>query len=137
MEHPRRQHDGCGGHDAELIATLQHDGLALGRALRALLIIPLRRHIFKDADVADGAGRHAVARAHHSPFSFPSPTRGRLDQTNCTAMPPSWPKSACSVSPLRAWTTRVNEPASTKCPGSSATPCWPSLLASQATPIAG
>ena len=34
--------------------------------------------------------------------------------TNCTAMPPSAPKSACSVSPLCANTTRVNEPASTR-----------------------
>ena len=49
-------------------------------------------------------------------------------------MPPSAPKSACSVSPLLANTTRVNEPASTRWPGSSATPWLPSLLASQATP---
>src|SRR5580658_839706 len=58
-------------------------------------------------------------------------------QTNCTASPPSWPKSAWSVSPLRANTTRVNDPARIRCPGSSVTPCWPSLLASQATPRAG
>src|SRR5712672_4587746 len=58
-------------------------------------------------------------------------------QTNCTAMPPSGPKSACSVSPLPANTTRVNEPASTMWPGSSVTPWAPSLLASQATPNAG
>src|SRR5262245_30958503 len=57
--------------------------------------------------------------------------------TNCTAMPPSGPKSACSVSPFWANTTRVNEPASTQWPGSSATPCAPSLFASQATPSAG
>src|SRR5712692_3444171 len=56
---------------------------------------------------------------------------------NCTAMPPSGPKSACSVSPFCASTTRVNEPASTIWPDSSGTPCDPSLLASQATPSAG
>src|SRR4051812_12277551 len=33
--------------------------------------------------------------------------------TNCTAIPPRGPKSACSVSPFWAKTTRVNEPAST------------------------
>ena len=52
-------------------------------------------------------------------------------------MPPSGPKSACSVSPFCANTTRVNEPASTIWPGSSAWPCGPILLASQATPSAG
>src|SRR3974377_2180625 len=52
-------------------------------------------------------------------------------------MPPSVPKSACKVSPLRACTTRVNEPASTRCPTSTGTPCWPSLLASQARPPGG
>src|SRR5229473_2304387 len=56
---------------------------------------------------------------------------------NCTAIPPSAPKSACRVSPFLASTTRVNEPARTRWPGLSATPCWPSLLASQATPKAG
>src|SRR5262249_48048935 len=53
------------------------------------------------------------------------------------ARPPSDPKSACSVSPFCAKTTRVNDPASTICPGSSACPCGPILLASQATPSAG
>ncbi len=52
-------------------------------------------------------------------------------------MPPSAPKSPCSVSPFLANTTRVNEPASTTWPGSSGVPSEPSLLASQATPIAG
>src|SRR5664280_765655 len=55
--------------------------------------------------------------------------------TNWIASPPSGPKSACSVSPFCANTTRVNEPASTRWPGSSAVPMAPSLLASQATPI--
>ena len=45
---------------------------------------------------------------------FPrKPGSGKL-QTNCTAMPPSWPKSACSVSPFFACTTRVNELARTR-----------------------
>jgi hypothetical protein len=35
-------------------------------------------------------------------------------QTNCRAMPPSAPKSACSVSPFLACTTRVKEPARTR-----------------------
>src|SRR5262249_19833366 len=57
--------------------------------------------------------------------------------TTCTAMPRSAPKPACSVPPLCANTPRVNEPASTRWPGSSATPWLPSLLASHATPSAG
>src|SRR5262249_58657362 len=64
------------------------------------------------------------------------PSRASL-YTNCTAIPPSAPKSACSVSPLPANTTRVNEPASTRCPGSSAPPKLASLFASHATPSAG
>src|SRR5262249_33000814 len=82
------------------------------------------------ADLQPTGGRRvleSVARKVH----------GGAAQANCTAMPPSGPKSACSVSPFWANTTRVNEPASTRWPGSSATPCCPSLLASQATPSAG
>src|SRR3954466_12166681 len=47
--------------------------------------------------------------------------------TNCTEMPPSAPKSPCSVSPFLANTTRVNEPASTMWPGSIGVPSVPSL----------
>src|SRR6266850_2195510 len=56
---------------------------------------------------------------------------------NCTAIPPKGPKSPCKVSPLFANTTRVNDPARTRWPVSSATPCCPSLFASHATPSAG
>src|SRR5947209_11112527 len=37
------------------------------------------------------------------------PFRRNMRYTNWTAMPPSGPKSACSVSPFCANTTRVNE----------------------------
>src|SRR6185437_11545131 len=63
--------------------------------------------------------------------------RHDVSHTNWIAIPPNGPKSACSVSPFCAKTTRVNEPARTMCPGSSACPCGPILLASQATPRAG
>src|SRR3954469_25369151 len=62
---------------------------------------------------------------------------GGVPYTNCTEMPPSGPKSPCTVSPLAANTTRVNEPASTTWRGSSGVPIEPTLLASHATPIAG
>src|SRR3569833_1028554 len=72
-------------------------------------------------------------------FTESPPARGRQpsSHTNCTEIPPSAPKSPCTVSPLAANTTRVNEPASTTCPGSSGVPIEPTLLASHATPIAG
>src|SRR5262249_28371170 len=57
--------------------------------------------------------------------------------TNGPARPRSAPKSACSVSPWCATPPRENAPASTRWPGSSATPWLPSLLASHATPSAG
>src|SRR5512132_17515 len=83
-----------------------------------------------------GGGRHReqsqgdqqVHRSRH---------RSSHRYTNCTAMPPSAPKSACSVSPFCAKTTRVNEPASTRWPASSATSWVASLLASHANPSAG
>src|SRR5262249_36095226 len=71
------------------------------------------------------------------PRTSARPPRELTAYTNCTAMPPSAPKSACSVSPFWACTTRVKEPASTRWPGSSVTPWLPSLLASHATPSAG
>src|SRR5262249_17170036 len=84
-------------------------------------------------------GRHPTRQQNqHAPEAWRCPQpRSFCGHTNCTAMPPSAPKSAWSVSPLCANTTRVNEPASTRWPGSSATPWLPSLLASHATPSAG
>src|SRR5262249_11377283 len=96
------------------------------------------------ADVAGKAGSRSVNRVHvrfsrATPKSWVTPCSASFPRsyTNCTVMQPSVPKSACSVSPLFATTTRVNEPASTRWPASSATPWLASLLASQATPSAG
>src|SRR6516165_6867150 len=121
-------------------AVLDHQRLAKG---------PLHRpREYAGEHVACSAGREGNDQSDGTDgkIGSPGPRRSRQkcetgeppdNHTNCTAMAPSAPKSACNVSPFCACTTRVNEPASTRCPGSSATPCEPSLLASQATPSAG
>src|SRR5260370_32850493 len=78
----------------------------------------------KMAQAADIAGERRLRQfdIHAGSSSECRRCPWREPQTNCTAIAPSAPKSACRVSPFWACTTRGNEPASTRGPGSSVTP---------------
>src|SRR5262249_43685398 len=79
--------------------------------------IPEKAIPVRQGDVA-GAGKMEMSELSHVAgerglASFNDIHRTQ-SYTNCTAMPPSEPKSACKVSPFCASTPRVNDPASTR-----------------------